>query len=324
MVIQSGFINSIKRYFLLNEIYKKNDTSINIYWYWYNCINYRVVKRSLDKFRRICFTIRNNFIYKRFYGYNKNKYRDSRQRERRFFIEHVRKTEVSKKKFERYNILNLEVFTPLKDDIITENEVSYSNLHNFTFDISNIRNKPYYSEGMKHLNQDISPTFQDDFEKLREEVNRYNEELENFETTGIYDLISCHFERYGFTVTRDSSIPPTNTIAIIYESLYILKREWCRGIPFDYSYKNNSIIVENIIMATVSDDNEIEIKKRIDELKYSNEILEKYHKLNDTFNEIKKIGKELSHKIEFEVISKINKMEYNTTCDECTNFINDS
>ncbi len=234
------------------------------------------------------------------------------------------KKTISENKSSRYTLLNTEVFIPLKKNIIEENTVVYSNLHNFTFDISGVRNTPYFSEGVNHLNQDISPEFENNFKNLEKEVNDYNDSLEKFERKEIFDLILEHFSRYGFHVNGDVQIPPLNTVSIIPESMALLKRYWCENISFNIMYGNNQLSINNIIIATVSEDNEIEIKKRLDELKDLDEIQQKYKNLKESYSKIKQKGKAISDVIEFNVISMINKGEYATTCDECSNFIHNS
>jgi hypothetical protein len=188
------------------------------------------------------------------------------------------------------------------------------------FDPSNVRYSSYFDEGCEHLKTDIDD-FESDFEWLERQINDYNKSLECFDKYGLNTSISDYFEENGFTVDTKVEVPKEENKAVLtLEFLNILKRFWReKGFSFKYQCKDGYLLINNSITVAKTSRNEDDIKLFIEGLQEHEEIIRNHFNLIDFFNRIKDKAENLSKSIEKNIIMKIEKGTYKTTCEECKN-----
>lgn len=221
--------------------------------------------------------------------------------------------------YKTFNLLNQNIFTPLKNNIITTFSNNYF-IPNIKFDPLDICESGYFEEGYKHLVKDIEG-FDDDFEFIKKSIIDYNEDLKKFEDKELDDLISKYFAKTGFNITLNPNIPnEDNTIVLTSEFKQILKRYWYEeGYSFSHQLQDGYLKINNTItIAKTSKDIE-EINNCIEGIKINDEILSAHKNLIDIFSNIKDKSTYLSKMIEKKTIMPIEKGRYATTCEECIN-----
>ena len=108
---------------------------------------------------------------------------------------------------------------------------------------------------------------------------------------------------------------------VSYDLYRILRRQWTEGTPFNYRIENEELkinVYSGILTAAVVSDG---MKQRLcdilDDLKNYNVILMEFMNLIEYFEKIKSEHIFLSTAIENNIINKILKRTYKTSCSEC-------
>ena len=217
-----------------------------------------------------------------------------------------------------YTLLYHNIFLPLRANITSSIETYYF-IPIIEFDPLYVQGSDYWQEGYLHLKNDIA-NFDSRFSWIENNIKEYNYDLEKFEKEERKELVSNYFEENGFFVTDEVSRNPSKNTIIVRTLLDRLKNYWKSKEDFRLLWENELLKINGVeTIASITSEDKTKIENCLEYLKNSDVVLRKYYNLAVYYNKIKEEAEGLSKEIGSEVIIKIEKGTYKSTCKNCLN-----
>lgn len=223
---------------------------------------------------------------------------------------------ITEKKQERYDLLNVNIFVPLYESLIT---VTTQNDSLPFIRIGEYSHFDHIEEGLQHLEKDVKK-FSERVDKLRKDTDEYNKGHDSFRNNELISMVQKFLKNNNYTLDVDSSTTESNTI-ILSNLLDLLKAFWYSNTTYDVRPQGNRLLAPMkgglALIATVSDGNFSNVMESIFHLREYVPIVKRIQYYREMTIRITTEADNVKKDIKTNIIDKISKKEYTTKCNSC-------